>query len=118
MRFGDGPDRSEQPTIPQTTLLYICGFYLTFEQLGSSSRLTISGLHNVRSSRPGYSSFRTRIVADAHDLGAAAAKKVEARLRPPTEQIIPNRRVVRREPHISIFREDFAALEDLAAELG
>ena len=117
MRFRYRADSSEQPAIPQTALLHVGRFDLTFEQLGPSTPLAISRLHNISSSFPRNSSLRTRVVADTNYFRAAAAKEVQTRLRPPTEQIIPNRRVVRREPHVPIFREYFAALEDLAAEL-
>ena len=117
MRLGDGPDRCQQPAIPQTTLLHVRRFDLPLEQLGPATPLAIPGLHNISSSFPGNRRLRTRVVADAHDLRAAAAEKVETRLRPAPQQIIPDRRVVRREPHITVLGKDFAALEDLAAKL-
>ena len=117
MRFRYRANSSEQPAIPQTTLLHVGRFDLPLEQLGPSTPLAVSRLDNISSSFPRNRRFRTRVVADAHDLRAAAAKKVQARLRPSTQQIIPDRRVVRREPHVPIFREYFTALEDLAAEL-
>ena len=109
MGFGYRTNSSEQPAIPQTTLLHICRLDLPLEQLGPSTPLAVSRLDHISSSFPRYGSFRTRIVADAHDLRAAAAKEVQARFRASTQQIIPDRRVVRREPHVPIFREDFAA---------
>ena len=117
MGLRNSTDRSEQPTIPQPALLHVGGFDLALEQLGPSTPLAVSAFNNISSSFPRNSSFRTGIVADANDLRAAAAEKVQARLRPAPQQIIPNRRVVRREPHVPILREDFTALEDLAAEL-
>ena len=117
MRLGYRADSSEQPAIPQTALLHVGRFDLTFEQLGPSTPLAVSRLDHISSSFPRNRSFRTRVVADAHDLRAAAAKKVQTRLRPPTQQIIANRRVVRREPHVPVLREYFTALQDLAAEL-
>ena len=117
MRFRYRANSSQQPAIPQTTLLHVGRLDLTFEQLGPSTPLAVPTLNNISSSFPRYGSLRTRVVADAHDLRAAAAKKVQTRLRPPTEQIIANRRVVRREPHVPVLREYFTALQDLAAEL-
>ena len=117
MSFGYRADSSEQPAIPQAALLHVGRFDLPLEQLGPSTPLAVSRLDNISSSFPRNSSLRTGIVADTHDLCAAAAKEVQARLRPSTEQIIANRRVVRREPHVPILRKNFAALQDLAAEL-
>ena len=109
MRFRYRTNSSEQPTIPQTALLHVGRFDLTFEQLRSSTPLAVSRLDHISSSFPRNSSFRTRVVANTDDLRAAAAKEVQTRLRPSTEQIIPNRRVVRREPHVPVLREDLAA---------
>ena len=117
MRFGYRANRSEQPAIPQTTLLHVGRFYFALEQLGPTTPLAVSRLNHISSSFPRNSSFRTRVVANTNDLRAAAAKEVQTRLRPPTEQIIANRRVVRREPHVPILREDFTALQNFAAEL-
>ena len=117
MRFGYRANRSEQPAIPQTTLLHIGRFDLPLEQLGPATPLAISRLYHISSPFPRNSSFATGIVADANDLRAAAAKKVQTRLRPSTQQIIADGRVVRREPHITVLGKDFAALQDLAAEL-
>ena len=116
MGLGDGTDRGQQPAVPQTTLLYICRLDLAFEQLGSTFLLTISRLNDVRSSRPRNGRFRTGVVANTNNLRAATTKKVQARLRPPTQQIIPDRRVVRREPHVPILREDPAASQNFAAK--
>ena len=117
MRFGYRANSSEQPAIPQTTLLHVGRFDLPLEQLGPSTPLAVSRLDNISSSFPRNSSFRTRVVADANDLRAAAAKKVEARLRSSPQQIIPDRRVVRREPHVPVFREDSAASQNFTAKL-
>ena len=110
MRFGYRANSSEQPAIPQTALLHVGRFDLTLEQLGPSTPLAVSRLNHISSSFPRYRRFRTGIVANTNNLRAAAAKEVQARLRPPTEQIIANRRVVRREPHVPVFREYFTAL--------
>ena len=107
MRFRYRANSSEQPAIPQTTLLHVGRFDLPLEQLGPSTPLAVSRLDHISSSFPRNSSLRTRIVANTNYFRAAAAEKVQARLRPPTQQIIANRRVVRREPHVPIFREDF-----------
>ena len=56
-------------------------------------------------------------MANTNNFRAATAKKVQARLRPAPQQVVSNRRVVRREPHVPILREYFAAFQDLAAEL-
>ena len=117
MRLGYRANSSEQPTIPEATLLHICRFYFALEQLGPSTPLAVSRLDHISSSFPRNSSFRTRVVANTDDLRAAAAKEVQTRLRPSTEQIIPNRRVVRREPHVPVFREDFATSQNFTAEL-
>ena len=117
MRFGYRANRSEQPAIPQTTLLHIGRFDLPLEQLGPATPLAISRLYHISSPFPRNSSFATGIVADANDLRAAAAKEVQARFWASPQQIIPNRRVVRREPHVPIFREDFATSQNFAAEL-
>ena len=117
MGLGYRANSSEQPAIPQTTLLHICRLDLPLEQLGPSTPLAVSAFDDISSPFPRNSSFATGIVADADDLRAAAAKKVQAWFWASTEQIIANRRVVRREPHVPIFREYFTALQDLAAEL-
>ena len=110
MRFGYRANSSEQPAIPQTTLLHVGRFDLPLEQLGPSTPLAVSRLDHISSSFPRNRRFRTRVVADAHYFGTAAAKEVQARFWASPQQIIPNRRVVRREPHVPIFREDLAAL--------
>ena len=117
MRFGYRANSSEQPAIPQTALLHVGRFDLPLEQLGPSTPLAVSAFDDISSPFPRNSSFATGIVADANDLRAAAAKKVQARFWASPQQIIPNRRVVRREPHVPVFREDFATSQNFTAEL-
>ena len=116
MRFRYRANSSEQPAIPQTTLLHVGRFYFALEQLGPSTPLAISGLDHISSSFPGNRRFRTRVVANTNDLRAAAAEEVQARFWASTQQIIANRRVVRREPHVPILREDFATSQNFTAK--
>ena len=116
MRFRNSTDSSEQPAIPQTALLHVGRFDLPLEQLGPATPLAVSAFDDISSPFPRNSSFATGIVADANDLRAAAAEEVQARFWASTQQIIANRRVVRREPHVPILREDFATSQNFTAK--